>query len=50
MFESGDEYGIDSSTIAVFSYLSPNLGNHAQNGTVLTKFLTGGYNTASGGN
>ena len=47
VFESGDEYGIDSSTIAVFSYLSPGLGNHAQNGTVLTKFLSGGYNIGS---
>ena len=47
VFESGDEYGIDSSTIAVFSYLSPNLGNHAANGTVLTKFLSGGYNIGS---
>ena len=44
VFESGDEYGIDSSTIGVFSYYKPNLGNHAANGTTLTKFLSGGYN------
>ena len=44
-FETGDEYGIDSSTINIFAYLSPNLGNHAANGTTLTKFLAGGYNT-----
>jgi hypothetical protein len=46
-FETGDEYGIDSSTINIFAYLSPNLGNHAANGTTLTKFLSGGYNTGS---
>jgi len=46
-FETGDEYGIDSTTINIFSYLSPNLGNHAANGTTLTKFLSGGYNTGS---
>ena len=47
VFENGDVYGIDSSTINVFSYLKPNLGNHAANGTTLTKFLSGGYNINS---
>ena len=49
MFESGDAYGVDSSSIAIFTYFSPDLGNHAANNTVLTKLLSGGYNTGTRG-